>query len=489
MRQLSIACIIGSERQRDDEHPLLHTGYRLMKTGNREFSSPLYRVLEDTRAVYPEDAMLDLCSMTIGLPNVAGTEGQTLERLKSLSSLKSDGPGSTKLFGKRTLQKWRSFHALQVVGDQQGEGMKFPHPTFSGLLTANRDTVPTKDTSALTSWELLFNVQVSINRAVQAQTVVLDQETFEVRRSQPYALFLSETAARQVTERLLVPKTNILDRTEPRQRYAASKPAEEHLREFVLELTTKCAAALGQMKPVVPTVTVGALEVCWDFYDEQPVIMVELIKAKAMRIAKKLRAKYSPTATVTEGQEIDSPSVIIDLIEDLAVRFYAKSVQTIRFEVTYGPERMQPFKTCEGLPTLNDAVEMARSARLDAAHHMNTILALMRQETDESDATPAELIRAVMAAFPNVFEARTILACLANHSRIRTFPKDPRLPGLRQLKKQSVLECDPASPGKRNYVVTPRFEDARRQLMFTQAIPRRFWIKPRPRHLRVVEKW
>ena len=76
-----------------------------MKTGNRDFSSRLYRVLEDTRAVYPEDAMFDLCSMTIGLPKVAGTESQTLQTLKSLSMLKSGGPGSTKFFGKRNYRK------------------------------------------------------------------------------------------------------------------------------------------------------------------------------------------------------------------------------------------------------------------------------------------------------------------------------------------------------------------------------------------------
>lgn len=460
-----------------------------MKTCNRDSSSPLYRVLEDTHAVSPEDAMFDLCSMTIGLPNVAGTESQTLQKLKSLSLLKSGGPGSPEIFGKRKLDQWRRFHALQVIGDQKGEGMKFPHPTFSGLLTANRDTVPPKDTSALTMWALLFNVQVSINRAVQAQTLMVDQKTREVRRSDPYALFLSETAARQVSERLLVPKTNILDRTEPRQRYAASKPAEEHLREFVMEFTSKCAAALGQKKPFVPTVTIGTLEVCWDFYDDQPVITVELIKAKAVRIAKNLRAKYAPTAAVTESLEIDSPSVVIDLIDDLTVRFYAKSAQTVRFEVVYGPERIKQFKTCQGLPTLKDAIEMARCVRADAATHMNTILAIMRQETDESDATPDELIRAVLAAFPNVCEARTILSCLARNRHVRTFPKDPRLPGLKKLKGLFVLECDPDSPSKRNYVVTPRFEDARSRLMFTQAIPRRFWIKPRPRHLRGGEKW
>lgn len=230
------------------------------------------------------------------------------------------------------------------------------------------------------------------------------------------------------------------------------------------------------------------MEVCWDFYDEQPVITVELIKAKAIRIAKNLRAKYAPTAAVTESLEIDSPSVIIDLIDDLTVRFYAKSAQTVRFEVIYGPERIKPFKTCKGLPTLTDAVEMARCVRADAATHMNTILTIMRQETDENDATPDELIRAVLAAFPDVFEARTILACLARNRHVRIYPKDPRSAGLNKLKKWRVLENDEDSPSLRNYVATPRFEDARRRLMFTQAIPRRFWIKPRPRHLRGGKK-
>lgn len=461
-----------------------------MKPENREFSSRLYRVLEDTRVVTPEDAMFDLCSISLVLPTVTGTESQTLRRLKALSLVTVEVPGSDSqlLFTKRKLEKWRKFHSFQIVGDKKGEGMIFPHPTFSGLLTANREAVPPKNPAQSTSWEILFKVQVSINRAVQAQAITMEHKSKQIRRSDPYALFMSEVNASQVDERLLVPATNILDRSETRQRYAASQSAEEHLKEFILEVSRRCVDAMGASQESVPTVKIDALEVCWDFYDEQPIITVELVKAKALRIVKNLRAKYAPTATVTERLEVNSPSVIVDLIDDLSIRFYAKSDQTVRFEVNYGPKQINKLMNCEGPPSLDNALETARSARVAAAKHMNTVLTLMRQEADENDATPDELYRAVLVAFPDVFEARAILSCLVRHRHIRTFPKDPRLPGLRKLKSLYVLECEPDSPGRRNYVVTPRFEDARRQLVFTQVIPRRFWIKPRPRHLRGREK-
>lgn len=350
----------------------------------------------------------------------------------------------------------------------------------------NREIVPPKDPLAQTIWKLLFNVQVSINRTVQAQTLILNRKTGSVQRSGPYALLLSGDAAGHVAERLLVPATNILDRTETRQRFAASVPPEEHLREFVLEFSQIISAELGVRKAIVPSVNMGTLEVCWDFYDKQPVIAVEVIKAKVMRIAKNLSAKYASTATMTEGLRIDSPSVMIFLIDGLAVRFYAKSFETVRFEVVYGPKRIKCFKPRAGIQTLAEAIQTAREIRHDAASHMNTILRLMHQEIEdfENEATPDELIRAVLAAFPNVFEAKNILACLARHGRVRAYPKDPRLPGFRKLKSMFVLENDPDSPGARNYVATQRYEDARRRLMFTRAIPRRLWIKPRPRHLR-----
>lgn len=464
-----------------------------MKTGDREFSSCLYRVWDDTRTVSPEDAMFDFCGMTIGLPSITGTESQTLRTLKALSLLSLDVPGSAsqRLFTKRKLDQWRKFHSLQVVGDQKGERMIFPHPTFSGLLTANRETVPPKDPSALTSWSVLFSGGVSINRAVQAQSLSMKSRTKDAARVGPYSLFLSAQAAGQVDERLLVPATNILDRSEPRQRYAGSKPAEEHLRDFVMELVRACVAPLGQRGLSQPSVNIGTLEVCWDFYDENPIITVELIKQKAMRIAKALRARYAPKSTMVEELHLNSPSVMIDLIENLYVRFYAKSIQTIRFEVVYGAERIKHFKPQAGLLNLEQAIQTAKRLRYDAALHMNTVLTLIRQENEgcEDDATTDELIRAVMAVFPNIIDARNILAGLAYYRRIRTFPNDPRLPGLRKLKKMNVLECDPDSPGKRNYVVTPRFEAARSQLLFTMAMPRRLWVKPRPRHLRGGEKW
>lgn len=463
-----------------------------MKTGDREFSSPLYRVLEDTRAVSPDDAMFDLCSMSIGLPNIAGTESQTLRVLKALSLLKIDIPGSgpQRLFSKRNLMQGRHYHAFKVVEDQKGEGMIFPHPTFSGLLTANRETVPPKDPFAPTTWVLLLNVCVSINRAIQAQTLSIKPRSKRVRRIGPYSLFLSERAAGQVDERLLVPATNILDRSELRLRYADSQYPEDHLREFVTELVRACSAPFGRSGSFQPSVNISTLEVNWDFYDENPIITVELIRQKSTRIAKALRARYAPQSTMVEGLKLNSPSVMLELIEGLQVRFYAKSPQTVRFEVVYGAERIKHFKPQKGMLTLEQAMQTARKIRHDAAIHMNTILSLMREENKgrEDDATTAELIRAVLAAFPDVIDARNILVGLANYRRIRTFPKDPRLPGLRKLKKLSVLECDPASPGRRNYVATPRFEAARSQLMFTQAMPRRLWVKPRPRHLRGGEK-
>ncbi len=463
-----------------------------MTTGNRDSFSPLYRVLEDTSEVSAYGAMFDLCSMSIMLPQITGTEGQTLNKLSALSRvcLGPPGAGSRRLFIERNLERWRAWHSLVVCGDKVGEKMVFPHPTFSGQLTISRDKVPARDATSLTTWNLLFKVGVSVNRAVQAQTLTMHRRTKRVTRAGSYSLALTAVNGRQVTERLLVPASNIIDRTEIRQLYASKKTAEEHLREFIMELSQFCVDALGHKVSFVPTVTFGTLEVCWDFYDEQPIITVELMKEKAMRIAKSLRSRYAPSSTMSEGLNLNSPSVMIELIEDLSVRFYAKSTETVRFEVVYGADRIKAFKPHKGILTLEQAVQTARAVRLDAAKHMNLILSLMRQESEgcENDATTDELIRAVMAVFPDVVDARNILSLLASYRRIRTFPNDPRLAGLRKLKKLAVLENDHASPGKRNYVVTRRFEGARSMLLFTKIMPLGFRIKRRLHRIRRQKK-
>ncbi|SEN37543.1 hypothetical protein SAMN05216227_101281 [Pseudorhodobacter antarcticus] len=459
-----------------------------MKTEKRVFSSPLYCVLDDTLEVSSDHALFDLCILNIGFPLFKDTESRAHAAFTELSNIRLYTPFSEMkaLFTRRKLEKNRKWHSLLVTGNHKGEKATFPHPTFSGKLTISRVESPEDRRTQQEAWNIVFNVAANINRAVQAQSVKINQRNSDLNLLANYTLLLSEKFARQVEEVLLVPASNIIDRSEARLRYAASQPAEEHLRSFINEINMVCCRALGRATTVSPTVTFGTVEVCWDFYDEDPIIKVELLRERLGRIAKDVRAKYSPLAAITEGLKVDSPSVMIDLVEGLSVRFYAKSVQTIRFEVVYGAERIKKLQIQKGFLSLDQAVQTAGMLRIDAAKHLNTVLGFIRRTNSRQhdDATTVELYRAVLAAFPELSVASGILAGLAYHQRIRTFPNDARLPGLRMLKVLNVLENEPESPGKRNYVVTPRFENARRMLGLSMVMPRRLWIKPRPRHLR-----
>ena len=453
-----------------------------------------YRVFDDEQIVSAQTALFDKCEVSVGGWSISGSNEQIAEHVSRFSDFKvSDGHGGeTKLFETRRAQKERNWHTLKVLGKGAGEGIKYPHPVFSGLLKLNKSTHQISN-----RWDLVFHLNLNINRTIQAQPLPSSGVRRVGRRSQPIVLAISKQAVLEVRERFLAPWNNMLAHTRRRLSYASSKVAEEHLRDCVTSIFNQVEDGFRPLSSLPregfdlsdrdtrrTTVSLHHLEVCWDFYHEQPILAVDVFKQMVKANAQHVTSQNWRELVVKDKLRYDSQSVSVYLKNGLEIKFYAKTETTLRFEVVYFGENIKDFKPAPGILSLDQAVETCRDIRRDAALHLNTLFSLIGNEDDLShdDATPEELIDAVQAETRDVGRTCSILARIVRNRRISPYPNDPDYEVLRRLKRKGVLVNNPASPGRRNYVIAARYEHSSYYLLSKKIIRRRFVSLPKPDH-------
>lgn len=442
----------------------------------------LHQRFWEVERVQANDALLDKCDVVIGGWTFDANRHAVSELVPRLSRLEVPcGFGkTTRLFEDRTAQDGRYSHTLKVRGTGSGEGTNFPHPTFSGFLKLREVRTDESNSVGTKTWEGLFFAYLNLNRSLQAQ--VLRREAFDAEGSwtfaHPYALAISESAAAKVRERLLAPSSNILDRSRKRTEYVQSRSVEHHFRNYVGAIFRQLRYALPMKQAVAasrpqPTITFEALEVCWDFFDTQPILTVWVVKNQIQRITQHLKVRYFPQFKLEEGLDYDSPSVMVHVVDGIAIRFYAKTQTTVQFEVVYTQSGIKNSTSVSGIQSISGALSAIASLKEDAAARLNVVFEILNgiDCAGGGDATVEELIEAVMSAADGTVNGTALLTRLAHYHRIAPFPSDPMYPQLRSLKRLGVLKNETWSPRRRTYVVTTRFRRARDQLLASYVVP------------------
>ncbi|MFD0858722.1 hypothetical protein [Roseovarius aquimarinus] len=443
--------------------------------------SRLHRKFWDELRAREEEALIDKCDVVIGGWKFSAARHQVTKLVPRLSQLTvSCGEGSTtRLFENRTADDGRYSHTLTVRGTGSGEGVKHPYPTFRGYLKLRETSREEGNSFAKRDWEGILFSYLNINRSLQAQELVKIGLGADKRWaiSNPYALALSDRAKSKVKERTLAPADNILDRTAKRTAYVLSRPAEQHFSDQIWAIFRTISKALpindkGADPRREPTITLKTVEVCWDYFDEQPILTVLAIKSRIQSISRRILSRHLPADRLEEGLEYDSPSVMIYLKDGVAVRFYAKAETTVRFEVVYSRSEIMKAADVKGIQSITGAVDSIGKLKLDAANRLNKLFDFVRErsEAKNDDATMEELVEAVLGAADTAWDGVSLLTSLAYHHRISPFPHDSIYPQLRALKRIGVLQNEPNSPRGRNYVVTPRYRKARSQLVTSSLI-------------------
>lgn len=455
----------------------------------------VYRTFWNVHSVSAERALIDKCDVVIGGWSFNATRFETSGCVRRLSKKRVyAGDGMyTRLFQDRTVDDQRFTHNIAVRGTGPGEGVEYPHPTFSGYFKLWEVNADRDKSNRTRNWEALFFAYLNLNRAIQAQDLSSSTSVRDLQGSNGhrYALAICERSKRRIRERLLTPADNILDRTSKRTSYAMSRPIEQHFSDHVEAIFQ----AIRQELPISfrdrdcsskPTITFKAMEVCWDFFDEQPILTVLTLKNLVQSVAKTSIVRHFPDYRLSQGLEYDSPSVMLDVVDGVAIRLYAKSETTVRIEVVYSQSAIKTVASLSGIQSLANALNAIRSVKRDAANKLNALLSVVREfeASSKNHATVDELVDTVIAVAGNPQRGVALLARLAANRRICPYPRSPLYRQLRELKQRGVLKNEKRSPNGRNYVVTPVYEQARSKLLSSYLVPDRGLRKPKKRTVR-----
>lgn len=152
-------------------------------------------------------ALLDKCDVVLGGWQFNADRKQVSDMVPKLSRLlvHSGDKELSRLFENRSAEENRYSHTLVVRGTGAGEGLKYPHPTFSGFLKLREVSRDNGKKFGVKPWEGLFHAYLNVNRSLQAQTLRRQKagpDSFTVIRL-PYALanlLISGLVARSVHE-------------------------------------------------------------------------------------------------------------------------------------------------------------------------------------------------------------------------------------------------------------------------------------------------
>ncbi|AXI53666.1 hypothetical protein C1J05_03320 [Sulfitobacter sp. JL08] len=278
-------------------------------------------------------------------------------------------------------------------------------------------------------------------------------------------------------EQPLIPCDNLIIGNASRYKLARSKPFEEFLQDHVAgTLATFCDALIqnGLLQPNENEGPVfdpaeyklGDIEFYWEFDHPTPITFVDTLTHFLPRVAKQMRVTKKDIDRTTREVSFQSQSATIYLTRKRQLRVYAKTNRRIRFEVEFPSGYRSTAHTRSTYNSFADFRNASSNLAREAADTLNKVLENLWGwvEPHELDATPEELRAAIVAASNDPFIATTLIHNLARWERIALSPGDPLRDTVRRLAtgKSAVLRT--LKSDRSIYVVTRRYEYARRQL-------------------------
>jgi hypothetical protein len=432
--------------------------------------------------------MLDRVELSIsGWYLVCKTE-EIAETLSQMShAIVSSANGHAMLFQSRAFDPRRTQHQLVVAGSGRGEAPTYPYPTFSGRVNVKsgpRTQFIQKNSGSL---DLTAQLQLNVTRSLMAQRLAKGMSGRVPVRLGGFLLAISPQADWATSERVFVNTDNVIVGARRRAEYSFSSAPECHLAQNVNAAWRTIGEAFdqagGQWHQVTqPAVTPEQVEVYWEFSDRSPLFTLGQLRAHLPRAAERLRVSRKHLDQIIFEKQGPSECIGLTLRKGVFLRVYAKSDRRIRFEICFSGTALGKPKP-EHL-SIDGLQRFAASIRERAAITLNRVLGTLWSMTDLSgaQATPEDLERAISARFPDPIRAAALLVELCHWGQIRPKLRDDLVKrGLNQLVRDRVLLRDPDSPGRRTFVVTEKYELARRLL---SSLPLRPEVKPRPNRLR-----
>lgn len=443
--------------------------------------------LEVGSYVDPANAMLDRVELTMRGWHLICRSDETAEILSGMShAIVPGADGHANLFQTRTFNPRWAQHQLVVAGSGRGEAPTYPYPTFSGVVNAKAGERSRFIQLNSGSLDLTAMLQLNVSRSLMAQRIAKPFRGSRPSQLGSFLLAISPQPDWQTEERVFVNTDNVIIGTDRRANFAFARPPECHLAENIRAVWRAIGEAFeeagGHWHQIThPAVTLDQIEVYWEFAARSPLFTLGQLRLHLPRAAERLGVSRRYLDQIKHEKHGPSECIGLTLRQGVYLRVYAKSDWRIRFEVCFsGPALGKPKPQNMPVERVQGYVATLRGR---AAEVMNDVLLTLWSLSDLSgeQATTEDLERAFSARFPDPQRAAALLVELCHWGHIRPKLRDDLVrPGLELLVDDDVLVRDRNSPGGRSFVVTPRYELARR-LLSTR--PTRPPVKPRPGHL------
>lgn len=438
--------------------------------------------------VDPENAMLDRVELTIRGWHLVCRSDETAEILSAMShAIVPGAEGHANLFQTRTFNPRWTQHQLVVAGSGRGEAPTYPYPTFSGVVHAKAGERSRFIQLNSGSLDLAAMLQLNVTRSLMAQRLIRPFRGSRPCRLGSFRLAISRQPDWQTEERVFVNTDNVIIGTDHRANFAFAYPPECHLAENINAVWHTIGEAFeeagGHWHQITqPAVTLDQIEVYWEFADRSPLFTLGQLRQHLPRAAERLGVSRRNLDQIRFEKHGPSECIGLTLRQGVFLRVYAKSDCRLRFEICFSAPALGKPKPQN--MTTDDLQRYVATLRGKAADTLNRVLGTLWTLSDLSgtQATTEELERSISARFPHPMRAAALLVELCHWGNIRPKARDDLVrPGLDALVRDGVLRRDPNSPGRRSFIVTPRFELARRLLSNRPSRPP---IKPRPRRQR-----
>jgi len=434
-----------------------------------------------------ENTLIDRMALTVNRWETVAPRDEILSSIYRLgfTTVAGDETGEVNLFQQRRPRPPYSRQFLPLRGTGQGQGTGSVSPIVGGQLTTRMFALPQqREGSDETTVRSVTSLQGTFNptRWIMAQRPMPGRHQGTVDCARPFAFAIARKDDWWRRELPYVENNNVIIGADPRFSFARSKPAEEHLRDYVtytLETLTESLDEVGLvgMREAFPSeFLLGDIEFYWEFDAADPISLVETLKYYCTSVSAvsgvdprnvifepDSEDSFVPSGSMTENRTaITRSSISFWFNGRTGVRFkvYAKTNRRIRFEVCLSPEYRPAEVRRRSFDSITALVDGVRLLKANAVQMMNSVLddAFPSFSKAEPRISPETFVNIVAAHSNGPEVAHSIISELRAYGRVAPFPHDPRYQTLRSLRRVGVLRMQKSAP--RVYTLTNGYRAA-----------------------------
>lgn len=427
------------------------------------------------QAVSADSAMVDRFELDWGDFALIGDEDDICYVLNHLSYLciPTAHGEEVGLYNSGNLKNLRSKTNVRFSNGGSGPGQFKPRPVVAGGLKRAGFRSGDHRTPKFRGERLRVTLGAWLNltRFVQAQRFLKASNPRNPKMLCPTVLAIHPKPSWFLGELPLLPADNLLIGQVHRYGFALRHSVSELMRMYLERLDE---VALGMFRDQMhdhgvnvrenPYRSLKALEVYWEFSDNDPIGLVNQLTQPLHRLSRHVDVTSVTVPNVEEETTNQSKCIKLDLTGSIRFRVYAKTTRRVRFEIEFSSDAIS--SVCDGRTTSSTEGVVSKVERLvdQAVVHMNWILSELRYEVPIGTRTETlvGLISAIARTLNDGAKTEMVVSSLHTFGRIAPEGNELLLDVARNLKRAGVLRT---TGGKSLYVPTDRYVAAVRTLM------------------------